>query len=112
MPAAPGTDASPNSAGVDARGLAATAQPLAWLGEEVLGPALRLVFQNLVLEADARVLEASQVRRAPGRPRERVASHLMLRAAELSLVVVASLCLHLLPASFVCLYTLYADLSK
>lgn len=36
-------------------------RPLDWLGAGVLAPALRLVFQNLVLEGDARVLEASQV---------------------------------------------------
>ncbi len=38
-----------------------------WARGGVLAPALRLVFQNLVLEADARVLEASQAR-PPARP--------------------------------------------
>ena len=51
--------------GADPGGSVAGSGPLAWLAPEVLTPALRLVFQNLVLESDARVLEASQVLPSP-----------------------------------------------
>lgn len=53
--------------GMDPGGSGAGLTPLAWLVPEVLAPALRLVFQNLVLEGDARVLEASQVPPSPER---------------------------------------------
>ena len=53
--------------GADPGGSGAGSGPLAWLAPEVLGAALRLVFQNIVLEADARVLEASQVLPSPER---------------------------------------------
>ena len=51
--------------GMDPGGSRAGARPLAWLVPQVLAPALRLVFQNLVMEGDARVLDASQVPPSP-----------------------------------------------
>ena len=71
--AGPGGRLGPDSNGAGHPGVGPEELPLAgapaeWLGAGgVLAPALRLVFQNLVLEADARVLEASQAR-PPARP--------------------------------------------
>jgi hypothetical protein len=67
----PGADADgAGHPGVDPAELPLAGAPAEWLGAGgVLAPALRLVFQNLVLEANARVLEASQARALPGRPR-------------------------------------------
>ncbi len=57
----PPLGAPPAMPGAGSGLLGVGSRPLDWLGAGVLAPALRLVFQNLVLESDARVLEASQV---------------------------------------------------